>query len=252
MHSLSPTRRPFGMSKKTTTRQKALRPTTRRITAQVFHALDYATLGSIYCDYGGLAFWQDRKGPCQQTGLNLATVLKARLPRAGRSLYVGAGVAELPPLIMETTELDRAVAAYTLRTLEAETLNAACREIPFRIQAGNARRARGTFDHVWMVSVLNDPDCYPETSALSYGRANPVTFNALAFSRERAKILRLTDGCLQKLASPGLVTTSVEEIPWVTDWCRKRRVFFHVEKHDHATALVGDPICFIHVRRGGQ
>ena len=237
------------MSNKTATLRKALRPVTRRVIAQVFHALDYAALGSLYCDYGGLAFWQDRKGPCQRTGLNLAALLKARLPRAGRSLYVGAGVAELPPLIMETTERDRTVTAYTLRTREAETLNAACGEVPFRIQAGSARRARGTFDHLWMVSVLNDPDCYPETSALSYGRANPVTFNALAFSRERAKILRLTDECLQKLESPGLVTTSVEEIPWVTDWCRKQRASFHVEQHHHATALVGDPVCFIHVRR---
>lgn len=235
------------MSRKTTAPPKGLRVTTRRVIAQVFDALDYTALGSIYCDYGGRAFWHDRKEPCQQTGIKLATLLKARLPRAGRSLYVGPGVAELPVLIMETLELDRSVEAYTLRTPEAKTLNQACRDVPLTIQAGNAQRARGTFDHLWMVSVLNDPECYPETSALSYGRANPVTFNAPAFGRERAKIRRLTDRCLGKLGGSGLVTTSIEEVPWVTEWCLKHRIPFHLEKKLHPTAIVGDPICFIHI-----
>ncbi|MGH8701529.1 MAG: hypothetical protein ACREVR_10215, partial [Burkholderiales bacterium] len=64
--------------------------------------MNYSSLGRIYCDEGGDAFWEDRRGPCQKLGIKLAEVLRGRLRPNGRSLYVGAGVAELPVLLMET------------------------------------------------------------------------------------------------------------------------------------------------------
>ena len=92
-----------------------LRQSTLDAIAHVFDILDYAALGAIYCDEGGEAFWEERRGPAQQLGIQLAEVLLQRLTPDGHSLYVGAGVAEIPALIMETLELRRAVRACNLR-----------------------------------------------------------------------------------------------------------------------------------------
>jgi hypothetical protein len=223
----------------------SLQQTTLASVRLLFESLDYAALGPIYCDEGGDAFWEERRGPCQELGIKLAAVLRDRLRPSGRSLYVGAGVAELPPLVMETAELHRTVAAYNLRAEEAAVLNRACIGLPFEFQAKDAREAEGLFDHLWIVSVLNDPECFPELGALSSGRANPVTFDPTAFTVERQAVLALAAGCLEKVAHPALVTTSVEEIPWITDWCERHGVPYVVEDEDYPTAIVQDPICFI-------
>jgi hypothetical protein len=150
-------------------------------------------------------------------------------------------------LTMETMELQRTVEAYNLRTDEVTLLNAACRGLPFEFQAKDAREARGTFDHLWIVSVLNDPECFPELGALSSGRANPVMFDPAAFTIERQAVLTLAAGCLEKVARSGLVTTSVEEIPWITDWCERQGLACAVEDDDYPTAIVADPTCFIRI-----
>ncbi|MFM8551879.1 MAG: hypothetical protein ACKOCD_06140, partial [Nitrospiraceae bacterium] len=77
---------------------KRLAPSTKRAIVATFGRLDYRRLGPIYCDEGGAAFWKAKRGPCRQLGIKLAEVLRGRLKREGRSLYVGAGVAELPLL----------------------------------------------------------------------------------------------------------------------------------------------------------
>ena len=218
---------------------------TRRAIGEAFQALDYKVLGTIYCEEGGEAFWKDRRDPCLRMGTKIAGALRNRLNPTGRSLYVGAGVAELPVLIMETLELNRKVEAYNLRKEEVDVLNEACHSLSFRIQAGEAQSATGSFDHIWVASVLNDPERFPELSALSYGRANPFTFDPTAFTHEREKARAMIDRCLQKLIRPGLVTTSVEEIPWITNWCTQHRTPYLVDEHEYPTAIVGDPVCFI-------
>jgi len=224
-----------------------LQPATLRSIAKIFDSLDYAALGPIYCDEGGDAFWEERREPCRMLGTALADVLRGRLAPNGRSLYVGAGVAELPLLAMETMDLHRTVEAYNLRAAEVPLLNRACAGLPFAFRAQDAREAAGTFDHIWIVSVLNDPECFPELGALSSARANPVTFDPASFAVERRAVLALAAGCLAKLARPGLITTSVEEIPWVTDWCERQGVACVVEDEDYPTAIVEDPVCFIRI-----
>ena len=214
---------------------------------RTFRKLNYSTLGRIYCDEGGDAFWRDRRGPCQQLGIKLAAALRSRLRSRGRSLYVGAGVAEIPVLMMETMELGRSVAAYNLRAKEVSVLNAALAGLPLTFIAGHAQSATGSFDHLWITSVLNDPERFPQLSALSYGLANPVTFDPAAFARERRAVIRLVASCLNKLSRPGLVSTSVEEIPWIADWCALRGVPYTVEPQRYASAIVQDPVCLVRV-----
>ncbi len=220
---------------------------TRRVIAEVFAHLDYRKLGPIYCDIGGQAFWRDRREPCRRMGIKLAEVLRGWLDAGGKSLYVGAGVAEISVLAMETLELARQVVPCNLRRGEVDILNRACERLPVRFLNKEAASVRGRFDHLWIVSVLNDPERFPELSALSYGRANPVKFDPRRFEAERKKVQRLASSCLSKLTHPGLVTTSIEEIPWITDWCTKRGVPCVVGKEDYPTAIVGDPICFIRI-----
>ncbi len=228
---------------------KRLQTKTSRLITDVFGRLNYERLSPIYCDEGGDAFWNDRRGPCQTLGVALAEVLLNRLQAGGRSLYVGAGVAELPVLLMEALDLGRHIDAFNLRTGEVEVLNQACKGLPFRISEGDARSARGTFDHLWIVSVLNDPELYPELSALSYGRANPVMFDPMVFAEERANVRSLADACLRKLMLPALVSTSVEEIPWITEWCERTKIQYVIEEDDYRTAIVEDPVCLITLSR---
>ncbi len=224
-----------------------LKPKTRRVIAQIFARLDYRKLGPIYCDVGGQAFWRDRREPCRRLGIRLAEVLRLRLAPGGKSLYVGAGVAEIPVLAMEVLELTRQVVPCNLRRGEVDILNRACEHLPVRFLKQEAASTRGRFDHLWIVSVLNDPERFPELSALSYGRADPAKFKPRRFEAERKQVQRLASVCLSKVTRPGLVATSVEEIPWITDWCARRSVRCVVEEKDYPTAIVGDPICFIRI-----
>lgn len=226
---------------------RRLKADTVKLVSSIFDRLDYQKLGPIYCEEGGEEFWKARRGPCQKLGLKLAEVLLNRLKPKGQSLYVGAGVAEIPILAMETVELGRKISAFNLRADEVAILNQACNALPFRFVAGDAGAVRKRFDHLWMVSVLNDPERFPELSALSYGRANPVAFDPVAFARERRTVAALVKNCLMKLTRPGLITTSIEEIPWFIDWSRRWNVPCVVEDEDYPTAIVEDPVCFIRI-----
>lgn len=224
-----------------------LQSETAQTIRQIFDRLDYQKLGRVYCYEGGDEFWRKKQDPCRRLGTKVAEALVRTLPRGGRSLYVGAGVMELPALIVETMELDRQVEPYNLRRVEVAVLNRACRRLPIHFRAIDAFLAQGRFDHLWMVSVLNDPERFPHLSPLSYGRADPVTFDPVRFQRERRTVQAIVDRCMPKLDVPGLITTSTEEVVWIADWCHRHRIPYHVERKQYPTALVGDPICFIKI-----
>ncbi|MGD9850246.1 MAG: hypothetical protein AB7T38_03160 [Nitrospirales bacterium] len=233
-------------------KEQSLTPLSMKDISFIFSALDYQALGSIYCDEGGHDFWEDRRKPCEKMGIRVAKALKSRLASSGQSLYVGAGVAEIPPLIMETLDLGREVFPYNLRKAEVSTLNRSCKDSGITFFSQPAETASGKFDHLWIVSVLNDPEQFPHLSALSYNRADPIHFDPAAFAQERKAVWKMLSACMQKLTYPALVTTSVEEHPWVAHWCETYGLPSHVEKKTYPTALVGDPICFIWVGLDGK
>ena len=229
---------------------KSIRNSTRHAIAEVFDRLDYKRLESVYCYEGGDEFWRRKWEPCRRLGTKVAEVLLRKLAFGGRSLYVGAGVTELPALLVEVLELQRQVEPYNLRRSEVAVLNRACRSLPVRFRAQDASSAADLFDHIWIVSVLNDPERFPHLSPLSYGRAEPVTFDPVQFRKERRIVQAIVDRCMAKLSVPGLVTTSTEEVVWIADWCHRHRIPYRVERKQHPTALVGDPICFIKIGKG--
>lgn len=234
---------------------KKITRSTRDAIATVFDRLNYKTLGRVYCYEGGDDFWEAKRKPCLRLGTKLAEALLKQLPRRGRSLYVGAGVAELPPLLAEALEYHRQVEPYNLRRSEVAALNHACRSQPVKFRARDAASAKGSVDHLWIVSVLNDPERFPHVAPLSYGRADPVTFDPIKFLRERRMVQSIVNRCMPKLSLPGLVTTSTEEVVWIAEWCHRMRIPYLVERKQYPTALVGDPICFVRVgmkRKGGK
>jgi hypothetical protein len=131
--------------------------------------------------------------------------------------------------------------------LEVAVLNRACQSLPVRFKAQDATSAADLFDHLWIVSVLNDPERFPHLSPLSYGQADPVTFDPGRFLKERRTVQSIVNCCMPKLRLPGLVTTSTEEVIWIADWCHRHKIPYRVERKQYPTALVGDPICFIKV-----
>lgn len=229
-----------------------LRPATRHLITEVYGRLDYGALGPVYCYEGGEDFWRAKRGPCDRLGRRIAVVLRKKLEPGGRSLYVGAGVAEIPALIMETVELDRTVEPYNLRRAEVAALNSASHSIPLKLHFADAAGAKGRFDHLWIVSVLNDPERFPHLSPLSYGRGNPLTLDPLKFGKERRFVRALVARCMGKLTRPGFVTTTTEEVLWIAEWCHRHRVPYRVGPHQYPTALVGDPICFIEIGKRGK
>lgn len=222
------------------------RPTTAAI-ADIFSRLDYSTLGPVYCYEGGDEFWQAKRQPCERLGKRIARALAEHLAPHGRSLYVGAGVAELPPLLMESLDLQREVEPYNLRRTEVAAINRACQSLPVRFRSLDAAKAKGRFDHLWMVSVLNDPERFPHLAPLSYGTADPVTFDPHQFERQRRIVRSIVDRVMPKLRLPGLVTTSTEEVVWIADWCHRKSIPYRVEREQFPTALVGDPVCFMRI-----
>ncbi len=222
-----------------------MKPSSRRAIADVFGRLDYQALGPIYCDEGGDEFWLAKRDLCRRMGTRLGRALLPRLKANGASLYVGAGVAEIPLILLERLELGRSVTACNLRKDEVEVLNRACEGLPSRFQARDAGSVRTGYDHLWFVSVANDPERFPELSALSYGRANPVTFNARRFVPEQRAVATLVNRCLGRLSLPGLVTTTVEEVVWIAEWCHRRGIAYHIEERTYPSPTVGDPICFV-------
>ena len=225
----------------------AVGPVTRRAVKEIFARLDYARLGPVYCDEGGDEFWEAKRGPCQRLGLKLAKALVVRLQPGGTSLYVGAGVAEIPLLAMERLDLGRQAVACNLRRQEVLVLNRACAGFPIRFHHLDAGSVKDRVDHLWLVSVLNDPERFPELSALSYGRANPVTFDARKFLLQQRAVATLVDRCLNRLMIPGSVTTTVEEAVWVAEWCHRRGIPYRIDRRAFASPTVGDPICLVRI-----
>lgn len=219
---------------------------------RVFAELDWSALGEIYCEEGGDAFWAEHRRPALELGCAWADALSRRLPRGGASLYVGAGVAELPAVLCELLELDRRVVATNRRGSECQVLTAGLRaagiDAPgLSLHPDDARQhsAPDSFDHLSLVSVLTDPESWPVAAAVTYGRVPPVLLDIEAFARERDEIASLVDELAGSLERPSVITTTVDEVPWLMAWSERAGATLDADDEVIDTAIVGDPIGFL-------
>ncbi|MCU0862189.1 MAG: hypothetical protein MUC36_00230 [Planctomycetes bacterium] len=221
---------------------------------RVLDALDWRELGEIYFHWGGEGFWRERVPKVSTLGKALGQALLPRLPRGGSSLWVGAGVAELPVLLGEVMLHGRSVTAANLRARECELLNAGLQavapELPLRYQAGDARElAPGqVFDHLGCISVFTDPETWPVLSEVAYGRIAPVQIDVEKFVVEREQARALAKGLFARLQRPGLVTTSAEEVAWFLEQAAEVEASIEASEDLVETAVVGDPVGFLSVR----
>lgn len=220
--------------------------------ARVFERLDWRRLGELYFHWGGEGFWAERRPRVLELGATLAEHLVSRLPRGGTSLWVGAGVAELPVLLAEMAALGRRVVATNLRAEECEVLNAGiAAALPagaLRYVAGDARSVGdGPFDHLGCISVFTDPETWPVLSDVAYGRMAPVQLPVEQFVAEREQARALAKDLLARMARPGLVTTTAEEVAWLIEAAAEVGDTVDADEELVATAVVGDPVGWLRV-----
>ena len=224
-----------------------------KLTKKVFEAVDWVKLGEIYFHEDGERHWQDRKKMVVELGGQLARRLERYVKPEGISLWVGAGVAELPVMLAEVVLMNRTVVAANLQTEECDILNAALAKgaphVALHYEAGDAREVAGdqAFDHLGCISVFTDPEIWPALSGVAYGRLPPVQLDLEQFATEREQAIELARSLFALLDQEACITTTAEEVPWfLAEAIAQER---EIEPSDDMieTAVVGDPVGFLRI-----
>lgn len=222
-------------------------------TRAVFDRLDWAALAEIYFEWGGEHFWRERRADVVVMGRDLGERLLHRVPKGGASLWVGAGLAELPVLLGEVLLHERTAVATNLRAPECEVLNAALQaalpDVALRYLTEDActAAAGSTFDHLGCISVFSDPETWPVLSDVAYGRVAPPQLDAERFVVERQAARALAAGLFARLRRPALITTTAEEVAWLLEQAAAAGAEVDAEEELIPTAVVGDPVGFLAV-----
>lgn len=215
--------------------------------------MDWELLGRSACDGDGTSFFDDAlRERVIDTGLRFAEdVATALRGSRGRSLYLGAEVAELPVMLMEHVVLERRV----------EWLNVdghATRELARAIDAVSAALGvalpsprtcslrdleRADFDHLWMVSVLTDPDAFPALHDELYERAGgPLATGRGDLADDRRRAEALVDDLLDRASASCVLSTTEEELAIVAPCVERRGWKLEIAGGGRLTAIVGDRV----------
>lgn len=225
--------------------------------------LDWERLGRSYCEGDGTGFFDDElRERWLDVGLQIADALAAALRGSrGRSVYVGAALAELPTMLVESIVLEREVAWVNLPGDEIEELERVVRlaaakfgvALPLPSTTPLESLPRASFDHVWMVSVLTDPDHFPALHDELYERhGTDLATGRGDLDADRARAGILAESVLA-LAEPGAVlTTSEEELAVLVPIVRNRGLALQPLDRGRAaprpeTAIVGDVVRFLRI-----
>lgn len=223
--------------------------------------LDWAALGNAYCEGEGEGFFgeEDRQA-LFDAGLHFAADLATTLGSLpgpvsakgpGRSLYVGAALAELAPVLCEVLVLGREVEAFALAGDETRELNRALDAVAERLDLrlprirtdGLETGATRPVDHLWLVSVLNDPDAFPALHDELYDRhASELATGRGELAEDRARADALLSTALAALAPPALLTTTDEELALVGGACARRGWRLDPPDQARLSAIVGDAV----------
>lgn len=227
-----------------------------RALAALEEELNWKHLGELQCSEGGADFFgAEQVEALWEAGLIIANELGEQLgqlpPGPGRSLYVGAAVAELVPALVEQLVLGREVVLFNLDNEETAELNRGLQaaercglDLP-RIHTREFTTADGSFDHAWIVSVLNDPDAFPALHDELYGRRGELATGRGVLSEDLERANGLVDAILERLTTEALLTTTDEELPvWRPRLAHARRSM-RVGEKALLTGVVGDPLRFL-------
>jgi hypothetical protein len=220
---------------------------------QLFEALDWRALGKIYFHADGEQRWAALRPRVLTLGIDWARALLRRLPPTGTSLYVGAGIAELPVLLAERLVRGRTVWPVNRRARECEVITDGLRRAglahELSMREGDAAQVAlaGGYDHLGCVSLFTDPQAWPLLSGVAYGRIAPVLLDVDAFVRQRQDARVLAERLFAGLRRPGWITTSVDEVAWFAEQASAAGTTLVADDDTVPTAVVGDPISFLRV-----
>ena len=215
--------------------------------------LDWPALGRAHCSEGGDDFFApEQRAPIFETGLLFADDLAAALSPGGRSLYVGASVAELAPILCEALVLEREVLWHDLPGPITDELNRALAvvaeefdlRLPHITTASLDEIEPSTCDHLWLVSVLTDPDAFPALHDELYERTGELATGRGDLEDDRARASVLIDLVLDRLQLPARLATTTEELELIAPLVESRGLHLEVSPQARLSAVVGDPVRF--------
>jgi len=222
--------------------------------------IDWVRLGRAYCEGDARTFFDEGlRASILQTGLQLADdVARALVPGpACKSLYLGAAVAEIVPILAERLVLGREVAWLNLPGDETDELARALTLVGGRLGLDLPRPITDPIesieprscDHLWMVSVLTDPDAFPALHDELYERARgPLATGRGVLTEERARAERLVEQLLARATTTFALTTTDEELDLLRPILARQSLRLDARRKGRLSAIVGDRISVGRVR----
>jgi len=216
--------------------------------------LDWERLGACYCQGDARGFFDaERREALVDVGLQLLDDVAAALGAGGpgRSLYVGAALAELAPILAERLVLGREVVWLNRAGPEVDELTRALVAVADRLgldlprpsTAALGSVAPASCDHLWLVSVLSDPEAFPALhDELYQRRGTELGTGRGELALERLQAQELVAALLGCAALPAALTTSDEELGIIVPLARSRGLELEIPPRARLTALVGDAV----------
>lgn len=222
--------------------------------------LDWELLGHSYCEGDGSDFFDaELRANILDTGMRFAEDIGSALENTrGRSLYLGAEIAELPLILAEHLVLGRRVEWRNIDCAQTRELVRAivavgarlALELPQPSTEGLEAIEPASCDHLWMVSVLTDPDSFPALHDLLYERARgPLATGRGSLVEERRRAEALVEQWLDRAAARCVLSTSDEERSLVEPLVARRGWRLEFARGGRLSAIVGDRVRIGSLRR---
>lgn len=227
------------------------------VVARLEEILDWIALGHEYCHEGGEAFFEEeQQDAIRETGLLMAADLQAALATLpdespGHSLWVGAALAELVPILTDHLVLGRTVHWHNLDCTETTELNRALETV--ERETGVALPRINTepspkhirYDLLWVVSVLTDPDAFPALHFHLYEREDSEgVVHPGQLEIEGKHATEWARDLLSRLALPGLLVTTDEEFGFFKAAADHSSRLLVDPQHGRLSGIVGDLVRF--------
>jgi hypothetical protein len=224
--------------------------------------LDWELLGRSYCEGDGSGFFDEGlQKRILDTGMRFANdVGRALGDVRGRSLYLGAEIAELPLILAEHLVLSRRIEWLNIECAQTTELARAIRSVSGRLgvelplpRVGELSGIEpGSCDHLWMVSVLTDPDSFPALHDLLYERSSgPLATGRGSLADERPRAQALVEEWLERAAPRCVLCTTDEERSVVEPLVARRGWALEFPEGGRLSAIVGDRVRIGTLRRPG-
>lgn len=215
--------------------------------------LDWPLLGRAACEGDGSDFYDAAlRERILDTGLRFAEdVGRALAERPGRSLYLGAEIAELPVILAEHCVLGRRVEWLNIECAQTTELVRAIRAVDARLSlelpeprtGGIEEIEPASCDHLWMVSVLTDPDAFPALHDALYERKEgPLATGRGSLADDRRRADALVEALLDRAAPRSVLSTSDEELSVLEPLVARRGWSLQFAPGGRLSAIVGDRV----------